>query len=606
MQPYATDYELVVDEIVKRTTGRPRLDSDVEKDLISVRRQDFTEEVSLMQSMETSNAQIQNLSDDLTRVEEVIKRMDQYINSGLDASVTGVNKVKVTAGYGVAYGIIQTLSIDQEVTITFDDTTPVYYLQIDKNAVVVNKYEDIKMLTVGRIIVPYPGQTTEIQDDRPWAPYGEDTGYNGWIESAKDAFFGEDTTFDDASREVVRDALSQIAAEIIFGTLTASESLKITNVHGTAVLTSRAMEFKNSDGEVVSRYGSDYARIGDIAIYPTYLESTNFNSGVSGFRIDRDGFAEFEDVHIRGVIRSSVFEYNTISATAGQLLVSNSTTLSATMGQSDSAILHTADIIFNENEIVRLKDGINDEWMRIVSVADAPAYVVERDLAQNYGPNANPAWEKATCVASYGVGDPADERTGFIVLDSISAYSPFIDIAERNSIVYNDFTTKVRVGRLDGIPGCSGWGLYSDNVFLTGVINAIGGSLTDLTISGLLTIGADGAIQSSDYVVDTSGFRLDSVAGLEVNDGDIKGTTIVADTINISTFDANTRAQLGFTRGQISGANLEYVAAGTVRVQSGQVEINNYLYVRTSYSTTIDMATDSHWVEGASQEAAST
>jgi hypothetical protein len=59
----------------------------------------------------------------------------------------------------------------------------------------------------------------------------------------------------------------------------------------------------------------------------------------------------------------------------------------------------------------------------------------------------------------------------------VSNYSPFIDIILRNSLCYNDITTKVRLGNLEGITddsygNLSGYGLYSDNVYLKGKLYA--------------------------------------------------------------------------------------------------------------------------------------
>lgn len=316
MKTYQSDYELIVDEILKQTSGRQRLNSDVQKNVISTRRQDFSEEISLMQELMIYNAQLRNIADNIASVKEVIQYMDQYITSGLDVTVVDSNTVKVSAGYGVAYGRIQSLAYDQEVAITFDDDTPVFYLQVKDGTVLVNKYDDGTILTVGKIIVPYPGKTTAVQDDKPTEPYGTAAGYNGWVESAKDAYFGEDTTFDDASREKIRDALSEIAGEVIFGTIRASESLTITNVHGTVQLTSQAMEFRDANKQVLAHYGGDYARIGGIALYSTYIQSTNYVSGQSGFHINSSGHVEFGDAVIRGGIYATYGRIGGIEITA--------------------------------------------------------------------------------------------------------------------------------------------------------------------------------------------------------------------------------------------------------------------------------------------------
>ena len=509
MQPYQSDYELVVDEIVNRTTGKPRLDSDVEKDIFSNRRQDFTEETSLMQQMETYNAQTQNLADNITNVEEVLKRLDQYITTGLDVSVTIVdevlvdNMVTVTAGYGVAYGKIQTLTADQSVAITFDDITPVYYVQIDNNAVVINKIDNVRMLTVAKIIVPYPGQTSAIQDDKPAEVYGEDTGYNGWVESAKDAYFGEDTVFDDASREIIREALSQIAAEIIFGTLTASESLKVTNTQGTVVLDSRAMEFRDAYGLVLAHYGSDYARIGDMALYPTYLESTNYIPDVSGFRIHRDGYAEFEDVKVRGALSTTVFEKHAVSSITGSVFVSKGDVLDMDMTSLDSSLLRiTGDVTFEIGEILRIKDGVADEWMEVTAIDhDNNIYAVLRDKKEIYSPNQNPQWKKGTVVVSYEL--PGET---FIFISKSEINSPYIDFFSHEGEPWHEVFYKCRIGNLGGIPGCEGYGFYG------GV-----GYLGELDVIDIISIGSQGAIRSN--LEGEYPYLQFSNEGLMLNDG---------------------------------------------------------------------------------------
>ncbi len=315
MKTYQNEYEVVVDEIIKRTTGESRINTDVQKNLISNRRQDFSQEISLMQELEAYNAQIRNMADNIAAVKEAIQYMDQYINTGLDITVIDSNTVRVSAGYGVAYGLIQTLAEDQDVAITFDDDTPILFLQVKDRSVLVNKYDDGTMLTVGKIIIPYPGITSAVQDDKP-TEIGTAAGYNAWVESAKDAYFGEDTVFDDASREKIKDALSEIAADIIFGTLRASESLIITNTQGTVELTSKAMEFKDVNKQTLAYYGSDYARIGGIALYPTYIQSTNYSAGVSGFHINSDGHVEFGDAIIRGGIYATYGRIGGIEITA--------------------------------------------------------------------------------------------------------------------------------------------------------------------------------------------------------------------------------------------------------------------------------------------------
>ena len=61
----------------------------------------------------------------------------------------------------------------------------------------------------------------------------------------------------------------------------------------------------------------------------------------------------------------------------------------------------------------------------------------------------------------------------------------------------------------------------------------------------------------------------------------------------------------GGQRGYIQGAELEWVSTTTVKAQSGVLEIAGSFYTRNSYSTTLDLTTNAHWVEGTSQQGTS-
>jgi len=61
----------------------------------------------------------------------------------------------------------------------------------------------------------------------------------------------------------------------------------------------------------------------------------------------------------------------------------------------------------------------------------------------------------------------------------------------------------------------------------------------------------------------------------------------------------------GAFRGFIQGAELEWVATDQVKATSGVMDIAGTLYTRTSYSTTLDLDTNTDWVEGISQRGTS-
>jgi len=61
------------------------------------------------------------------------------------------------------------------------------------------------------------------------------------------------------------------------------------------------------------------------------LETSNFVSGLMGWRISSEGngTAEFENMRIRGTLRTTVFEKESVNVVGGQLMVANSTTIQA-------------------------------------------------------------------------------------------------------------------------------------------------------------------------------------------------------------------------------------------------------------------------------------
>jgi len=129
--------------------------------------------------------------------------------------------------------------------------------------------------------------------------------------------------------------------------------------------------------------------------------------------------------------------------------------------------------------------------MLVTDASAAPVYTVTRDLAATYAVNTNPVWKKGTAIVSMGVG--TGTKTGFILIDSSSTNSPYIDIYGRNSNTYSDYTIHGRFGWLKGITDADVglnntdvWGLYTDNGYFKGTI--YGSTIT----SGIFQTAASG------------------------------------------------------------------------------------------------------------------
>ena len=249
--------------------------------------------------------------------------------------------------------------------------------------------------------------------------------------------------------------------------------------------------------------------IGGCTLSPTSIGSTLFVSGPlgKGWNISNTGTAEFQDITTRGVIRTSVFEKDTISAVNGTVLVSKSDVLGTDMTALDSSSLTiSGQSSFVNNEVLRIKDGTDDEWMLVTDASGAPTYVVTRDLAASYAPNTNPIWKKGTAVVSMGVGTGA--KTGFVLLDASSSYSPFVDVYGRNSNTYSDYTLHGRFGWLKGITDADVglattdvWGLYTDNAYIKGTVVATLGRIGSATNYWNISAGVLAAVGSGDVAI---------------------------------------------------------------------------------------------------------
>jgi len=492
------------------------------------------------------------------------------IKSGLSVTATDPisQYINVSAGTGVAAGKLHTLAVNMNMKVDFSlyPTVSVLYVNLYSDAVTIDTDVHPRKLTIAKIIVPNPGTTQFIQDKK-------DDSWNAYIVNLKieHLFSDGNGNLEEDSIELLRDNIGDILADNIIGNIRLNEDLKITNTSGSLELNSEELLIKDLDGDTLSkfnrkgayfydtdgielaRFTSDDARIGNILITPSTIGSNNFISGNRGFRIEDDGYAEFEDVKIRGRISSSVFEYDMISAVGGKMIISNASVLSSSLTSSDTTIT-VDDAIFSLNEILRIKDGINEEYMMITDISSAPTYIVTRNI--NSSPT-TPSWEKGMAIVSTGIGE-SGQQTGFLILDSTSNYAPFMDVAYRNSSTYNDWTVKTRVGNLEGITDAdfgvlSGFGLYCDNAYITGTIY---GSVFKTANSGYrIELDTDGFVAYDDEsALGNEVFRI-YLSGVE------SGNVVLGDFTNNNGIKWDKNANTLFIRGHILADDVE---AGTL------------------------------------------
>ena len=238
------------------------------------------------------------------------------------------------------------------------------------------------------------------------------------------------------------------------------------------------------------------------------MESANYVSGAAGrgWRIGTNT-AEFGDIRARGKITTASFEKETISAVGGNLMILDSDILSATMSTADNAtitILGTS--VFNIGDMLRIKDGTDDEWMEITGSASSYTYNLTRDKNGDYGANANPGWEQGVAVVNYGANGE-----GGILLSSSETNSPYIDFFTHSASPWSTTFSKTRIGNLSGIAGASGYGIWAGSGFLA-----------KLQVIDVINIGSSGYIRSN--ISGSYPYVEFSNAGLQLKDSDTGGT----------------------------------------------------------------------------------
>lgn len=438
-------------------------------------------------------------ADLITTIQNMLDRtLPQFIKTGLDVTQTDPvsSSIIITAGEASKGANLYELSEDVTLPMPFNPTTFVWYVNLFRDRIMIEKTERDNAVTLAKIIVPVPGSASKIYTKKA----DREDLLDAYIVSFKEFKLYKDVydNLEEDSLELLRANIGPVLGDNIIGNIRLSENLKIINTQGTLTLNSDSMLLSNVDGLVLAkfnrngtfyydengielaRFTSTDSRIGNILITKNSIQSADYISENKGFKITDSGFAEFDNVRVRGRISSSVFEQDKISSVGGKLFVGKSSVLAVPMSSSDSETLTVEDSSFTEGDILNIKEGVDEEYMEVTDASGAPTYVVDRDIAAQYPSNDNPEWQTGTAIVS--TGNPNSGQTsGFILLDAVSSYSPFIDIAERSSSVYNSYEVRVRIGNLEGISdpnfhasggSLSGYGLYGDNVYLKGQLAA--------------------------------------------------------------------------------------------------------------------------------------
>ena len=262
-------------------------------------------------------------------------------------------------------------------------------------------------------------------------------------------------------------------------------------------------------------YFTDKDRNLGFGIMPDYLScgldigSTNFYSGAQGWRITNDGTAEFQNLKVNGNLDVYSITYNEMKATNGILLVTDAAQILKVEEDNENGDwIFTTDEYppFAQNDIVQVQykvsqtrifqmkgevksiaqDGENTVRVAPYNTATGFSYNSTSTSADRLGVTKFTAIDIETCQGKYliRIGNKSDaNRQTIIKLNPYDGgYIDFLaDCSTLASAACNDSTansnkgvSKTRLGELSGVvyngQNLSGYGLYSDNVYLTGGI----------------------------------------------------------------------------------------------------------------------------------------
>ncbi|MFZ2361590.1 MAG: hypothetical protein WA040_19780 [Anaerolineae bacterium] len=221
------------------------------------------------------------------------------------------------------------------------------------------------------------------------------------------------------------------------------------------------------------------------------FESTNFASGTSGFRIEGEtGNAEFNNVTVRGALAATAIQYGYVLATNGSIWVVKAAGRSLNSFSVPKEGIGTLDIedpdgmthaaaggLWAVNDVIRLQEPLaGDFWGVVTAKTDMTTYwqlaVEQRSIS------GNGAFPAGAAVLNYGqAGD------GVVRITADASNSPYISIATHAGSPWLSLTERARLGNLAGISGAAGYGLWTDNGYFTGAVNASAGAIGGWTIA---------------------------------------------------------------------------------------------------------------------------
>lgn len=215
------------------------------------------------------------------------------------------------------------------------------------------------------------------------------------------------------------------------------------------------------------RFGSDVDLLrkgADILALATgdAMESTTFQSGVSGWRISSAGLAEFENVRVRGELSASVFTINEIAASAGTLgvfasasVVWSDFTTPASLNGTGTLLARNSDAgtpLFAVGDRLEIKAwtgaAIVDIWLEVTARTDNTTHT-------SYSVTLRSGSTGVVIPAGVAIADWGPSGSGAVTLsaDGTIGASANLSVQSHAGSPWSARTLHVRIGNLNGSYG---------------------------------------------------------------------------------------------------------------------------------------------------------
>lgn len=222
------------------------------------------------------------------------------------------------------------------------------------------------------------------------------------------------------------------------------------------------------------------------------IQTTDFTTDVKGWRIAKDGTAEFQNAKIRGELQTTIFTKREVQVTGGTLGIFKSagvlledvtvTTGTFTIKIKDPQGAHER--LFSVNDVLRLKDATNDTWVKVTAVTDSTTHYTY--TVQYQSGTSGVTYYAGQAVANYG---SSSSRSGHIILTADDTNAPFIALRKHANSPWTSVTELLKIGNLNG-----SWG-YTSEKFGVAIGEYASGKAN-------IVIDEDGSLRIRNYTTD--------------------------------------------------------------------------------------------------------